>query len=206
MAAAEEAGYEGLDTRHDPIRDYPAGDVGANLVGFVGTDEALAGFESNFDEQLAGTNGSERYAVGNGNRIPLGHATIEPPVDGQDLQTTIDLDLQWYTQRILRQTVEDARADSGFAVVMDTKTGEVLALADHPTFDARIAPGGRRQGPRVPGDDRRLRAGLRREGAHPQRAHRRRQGHGTHPRDGAAVACRAATASSTTGSATASCA
>ena len=103
-------------------------------------------------------------------------------------QTTIDLDLQWYTQRVLRQTVEDARADSGFAVVMDTKTGEVLALADHPTFDARTPAGGRRQGPRVPGDDRRLRAGLGGEGAHPQRAHRRRQGHRAHPRHGAAGA------------------
>ena len=137
VAAAEAAGYEGLGTRHDPVRDYPAGDVGANLVGFMGTDEALAGFEANFDKHLAGADGSERYAVGVGNRIPLGHATVEPPVDGQDLQTTIDLDLQWYTQRILRQTVEDARADSGFAVVLDTRTGEVLALADHPTFDAR---------------------------------------------------------------------
>jgi len=137
VAAAAEAGYEGLDTRHDPIRDYPAGDVAANLVGFVGTDEALAGFEASFDEHLAGTDGSERYAVGNGNRIPLGQTTIERPVDGQDLQTTIDLDLQWYTQRVLRQTVEDARADSGFAVILDTQTGDVLALADHPTFDAR---------------------------------------------------------------------
>ena len=50
--------------------------------------------------------------------------------------TTIDRDLQWYAQRVLRQTVEDARADSGFAVVMDTETGEILALADYPTFDA----------------------------------------------------------------------
>jgi cell division protein FtsI (penicillin-binding protein 3) len=137
VAAAEEAGYEGLDTRHDPIRDYPAGDVAANLIGFMGTDEALAGFEANFDKQLAGTDGSERYAVGDGNRIPLGNATIKPAVDGQDLQTTLDLDLQWYVQRVLRQTVEDARADSGFAVVMDTRTGEVLALGDAPSFDAR---------------------------------------------------------------------
>src|SRR4051794_24191723 len=82
VAAAEEAGYKGLDTRHDPVRDYPAGDVAANLVGFLGTDEALAGFERNFDKQLAGTDGSERYSVGEGNRIPLGHATIRPPVNG----------------------------------------------------------------------------------------------------------------------------
>jgi cell division protein FtsI (penicillin-binding protein 3) len=134
---AEKAGYEGLDTRRDPLRDYPNGDVAANLVGFVGIDEALAGFERNFDDLLAGQDGSERYAVGDGNRIPLGEATIERPVDGQDLHTTIDVDLQFYTQRVLRQTVEDARADSGFAVVMDTETGEVLSLADFPTFDAR---------------------------------------------------------------------
>ncbi len=137
VAAAEEAGFEGLGTRHDPVRDYPAGDVAANLVGFMGTDEALAGFERNFNHLLAGEDGSERYSVGIGNRIPLGHATIEPPVDGQDLNTTIDLDLQWYVQRVLRQTREDARADSAFAVVLDTKTGEVLALADDPTYDAR---------------------------------------------------------------------
>jgi cell division protein FtsI (penicillin-binding protein 3) len=133
---AEELGFEGLDTRRDPVRDYPADDVAANLVGFMGTDEALAGFERTFDAQLAGTDGSARYQVGGGNRIPLGESTVVAPHDGEDLRTTLDLDLQWYTQRVLRQTVEDAGAESGFAVVMDTKTGELLALADHPTFDA----------------------------------------------------------------------
>jgi cell division protein FtsI (penicillin-binding protein 3) len=133
---AEAAGFEGLDTRQDPVRDYPAGDVAANMIGFVGTDEALGGFERTFDAQLAGKDGRSRYAVGGGNRIPLGESTIVPPTNGTDLHTTIDLDLQWYAQRVLRQTVEDARADSGFAVVMHTETGEIMALADHPTFDA----------------------------------------------------------------------
>ncbi|MFC6285602.1 peptidoglycan D,D-transpeptidase FtsI family protein [Nocardioides sp. GCM10027113] len=133
---AASLGYAGISTRRDPVRDYPAGDVGANLVGFLGTDEALGGFERTFDAQLAGTDGSARYAVGGGNRIPLGESTVEAPVDGADLRTTLDLDLQWFAQRVLRQTVEDARGDSGFAVVMHTETGEVLALADHPTFDA----------------------------------------------------------------------
>ena len=133
---AEEAGFEGLETRQDPVRDYPAGDVGANMVGFVGTDEALGGFERTFDAQLAGQDGTARFAVGGGNRIPLGESTVVPPTNGTDLHTTLDLDLQWYTQRVLRQTVEDANADSGFAVVMHTETGEIMALADHPTFDA----------------------------------------------------------------------
>ncbi len=106
------------------------------MIGFVGTDEALGGFERTFDARLAGKDGTARYAVGGGNRIPLGESTIVEPTDGTDLRTTLDLDLQWYAQRVLRQTVEDARADSGFAVVLHTETGEIMALADHPTFDA----------------------------------------------------------------------
>jgi cell division protein FtsI (penicillin-binding protein 3) len=102
----------------------------------MGIDDPLAGFEQTFDARLAGTDGSARYQVGGGNKLPLGESTVVEPVDGEDLRTTIDLDLQWYTQRVLRQAVEDARADSGFAVVMDTQTGELLSLADHPTFDA----------------------------------------------------------------------
>lgn len=136
VSDAEEAGFTGLDTRRDPVRDYPARDVAANLVGFIGTDEALGGFERTFDGQLAGVDGSARYAVGGGNRIPLGESTVVAPKNGADLRTTLDLDLQWYAQRVLRQTVEDARADSGFAVVMHTETGQIMALADHPTFDA----------------------------------------------------------------------
>jgi cell division protein FtsI (penicillin-binding protein 3) len=133
---ATAAGYQGLATRNDPLRSYPDHDVAANLVGFMGTDGPLAGLELTFNKQLAGTDGSETYEVGAGNRIPLGHSTVTPAVNGTDLHTTIDEDLQWYTQRVLRQTVLGARGDSGFAVVMDRRTGEILALADYPTYDA----------------------------------------------------------------------
>ena len=137
LAAVEEQGYEGIETRRDPLRTYPADDVAANLLGFMGAEgEALSGLELTFDHMLSGTDGSERYEVGGGNRIPLGeNATVEP-VDGHDLHTTIDRDEQWFVQRVLRQTVEDARGESGVAILMDSRTGEVLALADHPTFDA----------------------------------------------------------------------
>lgn len=134
--AATAAGYKGLATRNDPLRSYPDHDVAANLVGFLGTDGPLAGLELTFNKELAGTDGSETYEVGDGNRIPLGRSTVTPAHNGTDLHTTIDEDLQWYTQRVLRQTVLGARADSGFAVVMDRKSGEVLSLADYPTYDA----------------------------------------------------------------------
>jgi cell division protein FtsI (penicillin-binding protein 3) len=136
LREAEDRGYEGLSTRRDPVRSYPAHDIAANLVGFMGTDKPYGGLEEIFNKALSGKDGSEKYEVGAGNRIPLGDNTTVPAVDGQDLHTTIDRDLQWYTQRVLRQAVENSGGSSGIAVVMDSRTGEILALADDPTFDA----------------------------------------------------------------------
>lgn len=129
-------GYRGIDVRRDPVRSYPAGDVGANLVGFLNAQgHAAEGAELLFDRRLSGTDGSATYDVGAGHRVPLGDNTTTEPVDGQDLALTIDRDVQWYSERVLRQTVEDAGADSGSAVVLDRATGELLALADYPTYD-----------------------------------------------------------------------
>ena len=139
---ADELGYEGISTRRDPVRAYPSRDVAANLVGFLGTPRkngaarALAGLEDTFNGYLAGRDGEARYEVSAGNRIPLGDNTVTEAVDGEDLTTTIDRDLQWYAQRVLRQTVLGARADSGHAVIMDRRTGELLTVADYPTYDA----------------------------------------------------------------------
>jgi len=136
LKEADDRGFEGLSARRDEVRTYPAHDIAANIIGFVGTDQAYGGLEEVFDKALSGKDGRERYEVGAGNRIPLGTNTTVPAVDGQDLHTTIDRDLQWYTQRVLRQAVQEARGQSGVAVIMDSRTGEVLSLADFPTFDA----------------------------------------------------------------------
>ncbi len=139
---AEQRGYDGLTTRQDPLRTYPGRDVAANIVGFLGAPRPdgsarpSAGLEAAFDEYLSGTDGVARYQLGAGSRIPLGSHTVTAPQDGGDLQTTIDRDLQWYAQRVLQQTVQNASAESGFAVVMDSRTGELLAVADDPTYDA----------------------------------------------------------------------
>jgi cell division protein FtsI (penicillin-binding protein 3) len=137
VAEIERRGYEGVDTRRDPVRSYPAKDVAANLLGFMGADgKPLQGFELVFDHMLAGKDGSATYETGGGQRLPLGENSVVEPVDGSDLRLTIDRDVQWYTQRVLRQAVQGAGGESGAAVVLDTRTGELLALADHPTFDA----------------------------------------------------------------------
>jgi cell division protein FtsI (penicillin-binding protein 3) len=133
---AEALGYKGLTTRRDPLRDYPGGDLAANIVGFVGTDESLGGLERTFDKRLAGKDGTATYEVASGSRIPLGQSTSVSPVNGESLKTTIDRDVQWYSNKVLAQAVTSTNAESGVALAMDTRTGEVLALSDYPTFDA----------------------------------------------------------------------
>jgi cell division protein FtsI (penicillin-binding protein 3) len=138
LAALDEAGFEGISLQDDPIRDYPAGDVAANLIGYMGTDEPLGGFERTFDKQLAGVDGEATWQSTSGKsiRIPLRDSTIRAAQNGTPLRTTIDRDLQWFTQKVLAQAVQKYRAESGAAIVMDSRTGEILALADVPTFDA----------------------------------------------------------------------
>lgn len=135
--AARAKGFKGLYTDDDPIREYPAGDVAANVVGFLGTDAPLAGLEKSLNGQLAGKDGKQTYEVAkDGTRLPLGPSTTVEPVNGTDVRTTIDRELQWYAQRVLHQADEKSDAVNGMAIVTDVKTDEILALADDPTFDA----------------------------------------------------------------------
>ncbi|GAB4007627.1 peptidoglycan D,D-transpeptidase FtsI family protein [Nocardioides ultimimeridianus] len=144
VADADSHGWGGLFTNNDPLRVYPQKDVAANLVGFLGTPNddgsahPLAGLEANFNTLLSGTDGSARYEVGAGNEIPLGDNTTTPPVNGANLTTTLDANMQFYTQRVLQQAVRGAAAKSGVAIVMDTRTGQLLAHADYPTYDASL--------------------------------------------------------------------
>ena len=137
VAEVESHHWSGLDVRRDPVRAYPSKDVAANLVGFLNDQgDAAEGFELNFNTLLSGKDGSATYETGGGNRIPLGDTNIVPARSGHDLTLTLDRDVQWYTQRVLRDAVQGSGGDWGSAVVMDSQTGELLALADYPSFDA----------------------------------------------------------------------
>lgn len=135
-------GYSGVTTRSDPLRDYPQGDVGANLVGFMGVPDARTGespaygLEATFNKQLSGTDGHTSFQTGSGYRIPQAKSTIDKAKNGERLTTTLDGRLQWYAQRELATAVQQSNALSGTAVVMSTRSGQVLALADYPTYDA----------------------------------------------------------------------
>ncbi len=137
VAAIEAKGYKGIDTRRDPLRNYPAGDLASNLIGFMNdAGDPGEGAELMFDDLLAGVDGSATYEEGGGNRIPLGDNNVVEPKSGTDLMLTIDRDVQWYAQRVLRSAVDGANGDSGVAIAMDTRTGELLALADYPSYDS----------------------------------------------------------------------
>jgi cell division protein FtsI (penicillin-binding protein 3) len=128
----------GVFRESDPIRTYPNGSVGASVVGFVGADgKGLAGLERTLNAQLAGVEGNETYeSAPNGSKIPLGQSSITPARNGLSFQLTLDSEVQWVAERRLAEQVSKNRADSGIAIVLDVKTGQVIALANAPSFDS----------------------------------------------------------------------
>jgi cell division protein FtsI (penicillin-binding protein 3) len=127
----------GIFSERATQRVYPGGVLAANVVGFVGADgRGLGGMELALDQQLAGRDGSATYETGAGGRqIPTGTDDVNVAIAGRDVQLTIDRDIQWVAQQAIAQKVAEAKAESGTVVVMDPRTGKVLALATAPSFD-----------------------------------------------------------------------
>ncbi|WP_415847200.1 peptidoglycan D,D-transpeptidase FtsI family protein [Tsukamurella strandjordii] len=122
------------------IRHYPGGSLAANLVGSTGWDNrGLMGMEFSLDSILAGTDGSQTYDRGSDNAvIPGSTREVHPAVNGAKVTLTIDNDVQFFVQ----QAVQDAKQRSGAknvqAVVLDAKTGQVVAMANDTTFNPGI--------------------------------------------------------------------
>ncbi len=137
-ADVSKAGFYGIFREADPIRTYPNGAVGSSVVGFVGADgKGLAGLELSMNKELSGTSGTETYeSAPNGSKIPLGDSKVTPATNGLNIRTSIDSELQWMVQERLATQVVRTKSDYGMAVVMNVKTGEVLALANAPTYDS----------------------------------------------------------------------
>ena len=120
-----------------PERVYPQGPNAASLVGFV-TDngEAGGGLESMMDTALKGTAGHSVFEKApDGSKIPGGRQGGVKAVDGRDVTLTVNSNIQWYAQNAIAQQMATMGGQSGTAVVMNAKTGDVLALASYPTFD-----------------------------------------------------------------------
>ena len=127
----------GIVLEDDPVRLYPAGTVGGQVVGFVGRDgDGLAGIEQRYDDVLAGTDGQRRVEVGAGGvPIPAGIDESTPAEDGSSVSLTIDEDLQYTVQQRLDEACADGATTQGSAVVLDVHTGEVVAMATCPGYD-----------------------------------------------------------------------
>ncbi|WP_116452770.1 peptidoglycan D,D-transpeptidase FtsI family protein [Blastococcus litoris] len=127
----------GIFLEDDPVRLYPAGAVGGQVVGFVGRDgEGLAGIERTFQDELAGTPGTRRVEVGSGgNPIPSGIDESTPATDGDSVTLTLDQDLQYVTEQRLAEACADGATTRASAVVLDVRTGEVAAMGSCPGYD-----------------------------------------------------------------------
>ncbi len=135
--AIEALELPGVLFEDDPVRLYPAGAVGGQVVGFVGREgTGLAGIEQAFDEELSGTPGERTVEVGSGgNPIPSGIDESTPAVDGSTVQLTIDQDLQYVMEERLAEACSDGATTRASAVVLDVQTGEVVAMGSCPGYD-----------------------------------------------------------------------
>ncbi|MFK3982116.1 penicillin-binding transpeptidase domain-containing protein [Micromonospora sp. NPDC050397] len=136
-----ELNLAGIYTDLDERREVPGGgDVAANLIGFIGEDmNGLEGIEARYDDLLHGVDGKRVFEVGHGDlgtAIPGGYDKVTPAKPGNSLVLTIDRDLQFECQRILSAAAKEVKASVAAAVVLDVRTGQVLAQASHPTYSA----------------------------------------------------------------------
>src|SRR5215813_3236943 len=139
----------GVYSRREPKRYYPNDSLAAHVLGFVGTDEiGLSGIEQYYNEKIRGEAGKVFLEIDR-ERRPFESYEVQPH-PGQTVVLTIDQVIQYRTEQALDAAVERSQAKSGTAIVMDPRTGEILALANAPTFNpnqpAKVSPEQRTNG------------------------------------------------------------
>jgi cell division protein FtsI (penicillin-binding protein 3) len=118
------------------IREYPSGSLIASLIGFVNHDGVGAtGLESSMNSTISGKQGKYSYANGYKAEIPGSQSEIIPAQAGTSVRLTVDRDIQWVAEKAIADAVKSSNAISGTVIVMDPKTGQILAHATAPTFD-----------------------------------------------------------------------
>ncbi len=117
-------------------RFYPAGELTSHIIGFTdGDDRGQEGVELARHEQLAGKAGSRRVIINRKGEAVEDIAAVLPPYQGRDLTLALDLRLQYLAQAELKKAAQEHRAKTASAVVLDAQTGEILAMANWPTFN-----------------------------------------------------------------------
>ncbi|MFI9624278.1 peptidoglycan D,D-transpeptidase FtsI family protein [Streptomyces sp. NPDC052042] len=117
-------------------RVYPNGGLAAGILGYVNAEgKGSGGLEAQLNKELAGEDGTISYAQSGGRRVPTANSEEVPAVPGSDIELTIDRDIQWAAQQAITAQVKQSRADRGYVIVQNARTGEVLAMANAPGFD-----------------------------------------------------------------------
>ncbi|HET9172171.1 MAG TPA: penicillin-binding protein 2 [Actinospica sp.] len=129
-------GLVGLTGNQDPKTVYPQGAIAPNVVGLVNSvGEGSSGMESAYNSLLSGTNGKISYQAAYGYEIPTTGINEQAAVNGTSVETTIDSRIQYAAQQAINQEVASTQADLGTVVVMDPRSGAILALATSQTYD-----------------------------------------------------------------------
>lgn len=138
--AIEKANIEGVFTIPEEFRYYPGETLASQVTGFVGSDGerfvGRYGIEASFEDILGGKSGmvSGKRDAG-GRRMLHEEGFFEPPSDGSDIVLSIHHTLQYEAERVLKESIETNGAESGSMVVMEPKTGKILAMASFPDFN-----------------------------------------------------------------------
>ncbi|MGB5132739.1 MAG: penicillin-binding transpeptidase domain-containing protein [Steroidobacteraceae bacterium] len=129
-------GIPGVYLLREYRRYYPNGEVTGHLLGFTNLDEAgQEGLELEYDQSLAGMDGSKRVIQDGRGRVIQNVESIRAPRPGEDLYTSIDLRIQYLAYRELKSAISKYRARAGSVIVIDVATGEVLAMVNQPSFN-----------------------------------------------------------------------
>ncbi len=136
-AELQAADLPGIGFTQESRRYYPKGSLASHVLGIAGIDnQGLEGVEVVYDEELRGTPGKIIIEYdARGRELPQAVHRYVPPVDGQSLVLTIDEVIQFITERELEKAVIEHQALRGVAIVMDPRTGEILAMANRPDYD-----------------------------------------------------------------------
>ena len=128
--------FPGMHQEKEYRRYYPTGDMTAHIVGFTGVDDkGLEGVELAFQQSLLGHAGNRTVIRDRRGNIIEDVGSIKPPQDGKEIRLALDSKVQYLAYSQLKQAVEENKAKAGGVVVLDAKTGEILALANLPTYN-----------------------------------------------------------------------
>lgn len=131
-----ELGIPGCYLAREYRRYYPNGEITGHILGFTNLDEeGQEGLELAYNQSLAGVDGEKRVIQDGRGRIVQNVEINRPPLPGEDLETSIDLRIQYLAYRELKSAVRKHRARAGTVIVLDVESGEVLAMVNQPSFN-----------------------------------------------------------------------